>query len=357
MINKILTLVGTRPELIRLSIIIKKLDINFENIFVYTNQNYDHNLSTKFFQELKIRKPDYIFNQTVNGFSNFLSNGFLEIDSIIEKENPSKVLILGDTNSGLLGLIAAKHRIPIYHMEAGNRCYNDLVPEEMNRKIIDSFSTYNLPYSESSKNNLLSEGYHKNKVFKIGNPIYEVLSEYRKEIDDSNVLKRLDLNKDYILITLHRSENVDNIDTLSNIVNSINIISEKIDVVLSLHPRTKDKLKKFNLFLNQRIIVSEPFGFFDFVKLEKNAKVVLSDSGTVQEECCILGVPCIILRDSTERHETIECGATILSGTKSESIVQSFNFINDKKISWVIPNDYDVPNVSDVVLNIISGKI
>ena len=242
-------------------------------------------------------------------------------------------------------------------MEAGNRCYNDLVPEEMNRKIIDSFSTYNLPYSESSKNNLLSEGYHKNKVFKIGNPIYEVLSEYRKEIDDSNVLKRLDLNKDYILITLHRSENVDNIDTLSNIVNSINIISEKIDVVLSLHPRTKDKLKKFNLFLNQRIIVSEPFGFFDFVKLEKNAKVVLSDSGTVQEECCILGVPCIILRDSTERHETIECGATILSGTKSESIVQSFNFINDKKISWVIPNDYDVPNVSDVVLNIISGKI
>jgi UDP-N-acetylglucosamine 2-epimerase (non-hydrolysing) len=357
MSNKILTIVGTRPELIRLSIIIEKLDKSFNHILVYTNQNYDYNLSTKFFEELNIRKPDYTFEKCINGVSEFLSNSFLEFDKIIKKESPDKILILGDTNSGLLGMIAAKNKIPIYHMEAGNRCYNTLVPEETNRKIIDSFSTYNLPYSESSKNNLLSEGYHKNNVFKTGNPIYEVLLKYDNEINSSNILEKLKINNEYALVTIHRSENVDNEKTLSNIFGAINEISKKITIVLSLHPRTKDKLNNFKILLSENVIVSEPFGFFDFVKLEKNAKIVFSDSGTVQEECCILGVPCIILRDSTERHETVECGATILSGNMFEPIVQSFNLINVKNKNWIVPNDYIIPNVSDVVLNILVGKI
>lgn len=354
---KILTVVGTRPELIRLNIVIKKLDELVDHVFIYTNQNYDYNLSGQFFDELDIRKPDYYFDNNWYSIGSFLASAILQFEEVIFKESPDKMLVLGDTNSGLLSLIAEKYKIPIFHMEAGNRCYDSKVPEETNRKIIDNVSKYNLPYTENSKQNLLSEGFHKNYVFKTGNPIYEVLNYYKSEIDNSNILNKLSLQeKNYVLVTTHRAENVDNFESLNNIVNAINEISEQYRVVFSVHPRTKAKINKFNIGMGINVIMSEPFGFFDFVKLEKEAKCVLSDSGTSIEEASIFNVPSITIRESTERQELIECGSTILSGTNYDNIIGAFNAILKRNNKWVPPSDYLIENVSDTVINILLGK-
>ena len=354
---KILTITGTRPELIRLSIIIKKLDKLVDHVLVYTNQNYDYNLSTIFFDQLQIRKPNYYFNQESESFGHFFGNAILDFERILKKEKPDKILILGDTNSGLLSIVAEKYKIPIYHMEAGNRCYDNRLPEETNRKIIDSVSTYNLPYTEGSKQILLDEKFDKNHVFKTGNPIYEVLNYYKKEISDSNILNNLGIKDlQYVLVTAHRTENVDNEETLKDIVKSINEISKEYLVVFSVHPRTKDKMNKFGVKIGINVIISEPLGFFDFVKLEQNATCVISDSGTVQEEACIFQVPAITIRETTERRETIECGSNILCGTKYNDIMESFNIITNTDSTWKVPEDYLVENVSDIVINILSGK-
>lgn len=354
---KILTLAGTRPELIRLSIIIKKLDELVDHIFVFTNQNYDYNLSSVFFDELKIRKPDYYFVNNGYPLIEFISNAMIEFERVLSNEKPDKILILGDTNSGLLSLVAKKMGIPVYHMEAGNRCYDNRVPEETNRRLIDHLSTVNMPYTENSKQNLLSEGFFKNDVFKTGNPIYEVLDFYRADIWSRDILNKLGLKeKEFVLVTAHRAENVDDIDSLTNILSAINKIAKQFKVVFSVHPRTKDKLSQFSLKFSDNIIFSEPFGFFDFVKLEQSAKIVISDSGTVQEECCILGVPSITIRETTERQETIECGSAILSGTKFENIIKAFDAILKRNNKWNAPEDYLVKNVSDIVINILLGK-
>ena len=353
---KIITVIGTRPELIRLSVLLNKLDKIVDHVFVYINQNYDYNLSGQFFDELSIRKPDYYFTNKGYSIGSFLANAILQFEEIVLKENPDKMLVLGDTNSGLLSLIAEKYKIPIYHMEAGNRCYDPRVPEEINRRIIDHLSTYNLPYTENSKQNLLTEGFHKNYVFKTGNPIYEVLNYYGSEIDNSNVLNELDVEKqNFVLVTTHRTENVDNFESLSNVINAVNGISKQFKIVFSLHPRTKDKIEKFNIKISDNVVVSKPFGFFDFVKLERAAKLVISDSGVVQEETCIFGVPSITIRNSTERQETIECGSNILSGTNADQIINIFNMLIDRSYRWVPPEDYLVENVSDKVINILLG--
>jgi len=361
---KILTIAGTRPELIRLSIIIEKLDALVDHTLVYTNQNYDYNLSGRFFDEMSIRKPDYYFIKEAVSFADFLSNAILEFERIINTIKPDKLLVLGDTNTGLLAILAERMKIPVYHMEAGNRCYDDRLPEEANRKIIDSVAKYNLPYTENSKQNLLSEGYHKNFVFKTGNPIFEVLNKFEDLINKSIMLYEWNLQdintnaiQDYVLVTAHRTENVDDEKSLKGIVEALNEISENIKVVFSLHPRTKNKIEKFNIVLSKNIIVSPPIGFFDFVRLEKNAKCVISDSGTVQEECCIFGVPSLTIRKSTERQETIECGSNVLCGTKTEDIVNAFNIVMERKPNWTIPYDYVIPNVSDTIINILIGKI
>ena len=353
---KILTLAGTRPELIRLCLIIEKLDKLVDHTFVYTNQNYDYNLSKIFFKELSIRQPDYYFDKKAKSVSGFLGKSIVSLEKIIHKERPDKVLTLGDTNSSLLAMVPAKMGIPVYHMEAGNRCYDERVPEEMNRKIIDSFSKYNLPYTENSKQNLLSEGYDKNHVFKIGNPIYEVLSAFEDKIDGSKILKTLDVVPgEFVLVTAHRAENVDDAESLINIMGALGYIAEKYKVIFSVHPRTRSKLDGFDIPDN--MLLSKPFGLFDFVKLEKTAKVVISDSGTVQEECCIYGVPSITIRRTTERQETIECGSNILSGTRFPDIKYAFNTVLLRDNKWTPPADYLALNVSDTAINILLGGI
>jgi len=335
---------------------IKKADILFDHILVYTNQNYDFNLSGRFFQDLNIRKPDYTFEYDHNSFATFLAMAFIEFERIIKREQPDKILLLGDTNSGLLAIIANRYKIPVYHLEAGNRCFDERVPEESNRRIIDSVSTINLPYTENSKQNLLAEGYHKNSVFKVGNPIFEVMEKWKKQINASDVAVRNNIPFSYVLLTTHRSENVDNKETLSNIVNTINEIANRFTVVIPLHPHTKKSLERFNLAFGYNTIVIEPCGFFDFIYLEKYAVCVISDSGTVQEECCILGIPSVTIRNSTERQETIECGSNILSGTTQEEIIRAFNSSLVQNTGWTPPPDYLIPNVSDIVMNILAGK-
>jgi UDP-N-acetylglucosamine 2-epimerase (non-hydrolysing) len=359
---KILTLTGTRPELIRLSVILRKLDKVCDHIHVHTNQNFDPSLNDIFFKDLKIRKPNYTFKKATS-LGEFLSNGFRIFEFILVTEKPDKILILGDTNSVLFGILAAKRGIPIYHMEAGNRCYDTQVPEETNRMIIDSCSLYNLPYTENSKENLIREGHSKNFVFKIGNPIKEVLDYYEYEISNSDILERLGLmpySEDalacYTLLSFHRTENVDSRYVAWNVVEAVNKIAEEMPVVYSFHPRTKDQFAKHGIKFSDNVKLIDPVGFFDFVSLEKHAKVVLTDSGTVPEETSLFHVPTIVLRNTTERQELMENGTLILAGTKTEAILRAFKSIKDLPNDWHGLKDYDKVNVSDTVIRLLLGQ-
>jgi UDP-N-acetylglucosamine 2-epimerase (non-hydrolysing) len=357
---KILTLLGTRPEIIRLSVIIKKLNhiLGKNHIVVYSNQNFDYQLSKVFFQELDMFSPSYYFGDLeAKSVGEFLSKGMEKFENVLNQENPDKILILGDTNTGLLAMLAAKRGISVYHMEAGNRCFDSRVPEETNRRIIDSFSKVNLPYTENSKQNLLAEGYHKNFVFKIGNPIYEVLNEYQDGVRDSMIIEKLKLRyNDYVLVTAHRSENVDNNENLIELYNFLNEIAKDRKVVFSVHPRTKSKLNHLDLKFDENVILSEPFGFFDFVKLEKHAFCVVTDSGTVQEETQIFKVPSITIRNTTERQETIENGSTILTGMDYKKMLEAYNTLRYMNTNWSDIEDYKVENVSDRVIKILFSR-
>ena len=361
---KILTLAGTRPELIRLSLIVKKLDNVCDHCFVYTNQNYDPNLSDIFLRDLRIRKPNYVFRKT-DSLGEFLSNGFAEFDKILNIERPDKILILGDTNSVLFGILAAKRGLPIYHMEAGNRCFDPAVPEETNRMIIDACSLFNLPYTDNSKENLIREGHSKNYVFKTGNPIREVLEYYTKDIDESDILTRLALfsgfneeiyDRKYALLSFHRTENVDNPVISKSVVDAVNMIAEDMPVVYSFHPRTKDQFSKHGIKFSDKVRLIDPCGFFDFVKLEQNATVVLTDSGTVPEETSLFGVPIIVLRNTTERQELMENGTLILAGTKTEDIMRAYRNIGKMEQKWNGLPDYDKVNVSEIVIRMLLGQ-
>ncbi len=361
---KILTITGTRPELIRLSIILQKLDKVCSHIHIYTNQNFDPNLSNIFFKDLGIRTPDYIFPKT-NGLGDFISNAFFHFDKVLDEEKPDKILVLGDTNSGLLAILASKRGIPVYHMEAGNRCYDSEVPEETNRKVIDSCSLYNLPYTENSKQNLINEKYHKNFVFKIGNPIWEVLCYYQKQINDSDILMKLGIMpytwdrcvaNPYVLLSYHRTENVDNKEKSEQVVAAINDIAEEFPVIYSFHPRTKDQFIKHGIEFSDKVILTDPIGFFDFVYLEKYAKVILTDSGTVPEETSLFGKACVVLRNTTERQELMENGSLILAGTKKEDILRAYTLVKEMKQSWFPDNDYLKSNVSDTVIRLLLGQ-
>lgn len=355
---KILTVLGTRPEIIRLSKVISKLDSVCEQILVHTGQSYDENMSGVFFEELNIREPDY--NLQIGGGSpaNQLAKLFIGLEDVISRVKPDKMLILGDTNSAFgSAYIGKRMGVKVYHMEAGNRCFMD-IPEEINRKAIDHIIDIHIPYTERSRMNLIKEGIPNEKIFVTGNPIYEVLNHVHGE---DKALKELNLEaKRYFLVTVHREENVMNQERLENIMNALAKVTNhfKMPIVFSRHPRTASKLREFNYayvdFYQNKIIAHDPFGFKDFITLEKEALCVLSDSGTCQEECCIFKTPCVTLRDVTERQETLECGSNILSGVNPDKILSCVK-VAVKSKEWSLPNGYFESNVSDKVARIIMG--
>lgn len=357
---KILTVLGTRPEIIRLSRIIEKLDATCQHIVVHTGQNYDPNLNDIFFRDMNIRQPN-IFLGAMGSFGEVVGSILSGCEQIMRAEKPDKFLVLGDTNSALAAFIAKRLGIPVYHMEAGNRCYDDRVPEEVNRRVIDHSSDILLPYTERSRQNLLREGIHPTRVYVTGNPILEVIRHYETQIQSSDVHKRLGVKPgEYFLVTLHRAENVDIDSRLHQFVQVFDEIEKKyqMPVIVSTHPHTRNKIQEFGVNVkNQRIRFMEPFGFFDFVNLERNAFCVLSDSGTVQEECSIFKVPNITLRDVTERPETIECGSNILSGASAESINRCIELVISHKSQWHVPPEYLAEHVSDTVVKILHGYL
>jgi UDP-N-acetylglucosamine 2-epimerase (non-hydrolysing) len=357
---KIMTILGTRPEIIRLSKVIPKLDDVVNHVLVHTGQNYDHSLNEVFFNELNIRVPDYFLN-IKGSFCEQMGQLFPSLESVIKKEHPDKILILGDTNSALSAIVAKKFSIPVYHMEAGNRCFDDRVPEEVNRRIIDHCSDILIPYTNNSKQNLINEGIDLKQIFVSGNPILEVIRSYESKIVSSIILDSLKiLPKQYFLVTLHRSENVDVEERLNNFSDAFKQINRtyNLPVIVSTHPHTQkciEGIAKLDKKADVRYL--PPFGMFDFVKLERNAKAVLSDSGTVQEECCIYKIPNVTLRDVTERPETIECGSNILSGANPEQILLCLDLVLSHEPNWEAPEEYLRLNVSNVIVNLLLGHV
>jgi len=353
----IMTVAGTRPELIRLSRIIPKLDKFSKHIFVYTGQNYDELLKDIFFKELNIRQPDYHFS-AAGTFAAQQAEILTGTETLIEKEKPDKFVVLGDTNSALSAIVAKRMGVTVMHLEAGNRCYDDRVPEEVNRRIIDHCSDIFLPYTERSRQNLIREGIAGEKIFVIGNPIREVLNYNGDRINASKILTKLGLHRgNYFLVTLHRAENVDNSDRLMKFIHALAALEGKysIPVIVSTHPHTRKILDSCFDYSCTKVQFLEPFGFFDFVKLEQNAKCILTDSGTVQEEAAIFGVPNVILRDTTERPEVVECGSAFVSGANVEDILKGVEIALIPSMDWVVPPEYSVYNTSDRVLKIITS--
>jgi len=356
---KVMTILGTRPEIIRLSRIIEKLDMHCTHILVHTGQNFDKKLSDIFFEDLKIRKPDYFLGIRGATFSEQIGQILIETEKVILKEQPDKLLLLGDTNSSLSAIIAKRLGIPVVHMEAGNRCYDDRVPEEMNRRIIDHCSDFLLPYTERSRTNLMQEGIPNKYIYVTGNPILEVINHYQNSINQSMILEHLNIEKKkYFLVTLHRAENVDIELRLREFIKAFTSLSRQyaIPVICSLHPRTRDKIKQFNIQMDTTAIqFHEPFGFFDFIRLEREAMCVISDSGTVQEECCLFHVPNVTIRDVTERPETVDCGSNILSGADHDMILRCVHIVISQPPIWVVPPEYLNENMSTTVVKIILG--
>lgn len=359
---KVATILGTRPEIIRLSLIIDKLDqLADEHILIHTGQNSAPSLRDVFFKEMGIRSPDYMLSNTASSLGEQLSSMFMKVEQILLTHQPDRVLILGDTNSALCALLVERLNIPVTHMEAGNRCFDLEVPEEKNRKVIDAVSSYNLPYTPQSRENLLREGFPSNRIYVTGNPILEVLTHYEASIQQSDILRSLKLEeKDYFLVTIHRAENVDHPKKLKEIFDGLALIAMeyKKRIICSIHPRTKSKLTaEYADSLHSLIELHEPFGFIDFVRLEKSAFCVLTDSGTVQEECCLFRVPAVTVRSTTERPETIACGSNMISGIDAASIKRAVDVMLYHQPNWMIPTGYEDLNVSDRVVKFILGGI
>jgi UDP-N-acetylglucosamine 2-epimerase (non-hydrolysing) len=356
---RIVTVLGTRPEIIRLSRVIPLLDAHAEHVLVHTGQNFDARLSGIFFDELALRPPDVHLGVQACSFGEQAGRIIALTDRVFQERRPDRVLILGDTNSGLSALPARRRGIPVYHMEAGNRCYDDRVPEEVNRRIIDHSSSVLLPYTERSRANLLREGIASQRIFVTGNPIRQVIEGVQDRIAASGALDRLGLDeKRYLVVTMHRAENVDVEVRLRNLVAALDIVAATFDmpVVCSVHPRTRSRMEAYGISrTHQNVRFMEPLGFIDFVRLEQSAFCVLSDSGTVQEEACILGVPHVTIRDVTERPETVECGSNLLSGNDPADIVQAVRIVTASPPAWIPPPEYLAPAVAETVCRIVTG--
>jgi UDP-N-acetyl-L-fucosamine synthase len=359
---KVITILGTRPEIIRLSRIIYHLDKHMDHILVHTGQNYDYELNEIFIEELNIRKPDYFLEVGPGSVGKTIAEIIKKTEEIINQENPDAILILGDTNSSLSAIIAKRMKIPIYHMEAGNRSFDANVPEEINRRIVDHISDFNLVYTEHSRRHLLSEGLPHRRIYLTGSPLKEVLDYYKPKYSQSKILKQQSLETgQYFLVSIHREENVDNPKFLKNILDTLEAIVDKysLPIIVSTHPRTRDRLKRFgNVNLNENIKLFKPFGYFDYLQLQINAKCTISDSGTISEESAILNFPAITIRNSMERPEALDAGTILLSGLGADEVLNAIEItLEDFKSNKVrlIPAEYLVENASIRVLKIIAG--
>ena len=357
---KVMTVLGTRPEIIRLSRLIPKLDALCDHVLVHTGQNFDPALSGVFFRELGVRPPDISLGVRGESFGEQVGQILTGVERAIRDERPDRLLILGDTNSGLSAVVAKRLGVPVYHMEAGNRCFDDRVPEEVNRRIIDHSSDVLLPYTERSRANLLREGIAAQRVIVTGNPILEVIRHYEGCIDASDVHGRLGVQRGaYFIVTAHRAENVDIPERLRRLAEALTRVGAEHDmpIVVSMHPRTRSRLEAFGMTdLVAGLRVLPPLGFFDFLALERDAACVLTDSGTVQEECCILHVANVTTRDVTERPETVECGSNVIAGVDSDRIATAVRAALQRERNWTVPPEYLAPAVSSTVANILLSE-
>lgn len=347
-----LTLVGTRPEIIRLSCLIPKLDRFTHHTFVHTGQNSDPQLSDVFFSDLGIRKPDVYLGVDTATVGTVMGQTLIEVEKLLNEVRPHAVMILGDTNSAIGALVAERMGIPVYHMEAGNRSFDANVPEELNRRMVDHISSFNLPYNDYSLRNLLSEGLHPRRLSKSGSPIAEIFGKYREHIENSTVLESLALNPHkYVVASIHRQENVDFPKRLATIVETLVAVNEKysIPVLISTHPRTRLRLQESPLDIPSSLVFHPPFGYLDYNKLQMNAFVVVSDSGTISEESSIMNFPAVSIRESIERPEALETGATILAGITKESVIDAIELSRELPRAST-PEGYEVTDFSDRVL-------
>ncbi|ELC8451273.1 non-hydrolyzing UDP-N-acetylglucosamine 2-epimerase [Clostridium perfringens] len=358
---KVMTIVGTRPEIIRLAETIKKCDLYFEHILVHTGQNWDYTLNDVFFKELELREPNHFLGVVGNNLGETMGNIIAKSYEILVQEQPDALLILGDTNSCLSAIAAKRLKIPVFHMEAGNRCFDQNVPEEINRRIVDATSDVNLAYTEHARRYLLSEGMRKEYTFVTGSPLPEVFARYMPKIDESDVLERLGLEKGkFILVSAHREENIDNDENFKSLTDALNAIAEtyNMPVIYSTHPRSWKRIEEKGIKFHENIKQLKPFGFYDYNKLQKDSFCVLSDSGSLAEESNIMGFPAVSIRTSTERPEAVDKGSVILGGITFDSITQAIEVITKEKElgeELVKVHDYTDINVSTKVVNIIQG--
>lgn len=356
---KVMTVVGTRPEIIRLAAVIDKLEKSeaIDHIIVHTGQNYDYELNEVFFKDFNLRKPDYFLDSAVGSAIETIGNILINIEKVLEKEHPDALLVLGDTNSCLSAIAAKRRKIPIFHMEAGNRCFDQRVPEETNRKIVDHTADINLTYSDIAREYLLREGLPADRVIKTGSPMYEVLLSKREEIKNSDILEKLQLKKDnYFVVSAHREENINSEKNFFNLVSSLNKVAQEYElpILVSTHPRTRKMIEEKKITLNPLIILSKPLGFIDYNHLQINAKAVLSDSGTISEESSILGFKALNIREAHERPEAMEEASVMMVGLSEERIMQGLMVLaTQEKETLRQVADYSMPNVSEKVLRII----
>ncbi|MEQ1845689.1 MAG: UDP-N-acetylglucosamine 2-epimerase (non-hydrolyzing) [Nitrospira sp.] len=357
---KVMTVVGTRPEIIRLSRVLACLDRHMDHCLVHTGQNYDYELNEIFFNELELRNPDYVLGAAGQSVAETIGTILIKIDPILVKENPDALLVLGDTNSCLAVIVAKRRKIPVFHMEAGNRCFDQRVPEELNRKIVDHLSDINMTYSELAREYLLREGLSPECVIKTGSPMYEVLSHYRAKIEQSDVLSRLGLlAEDYFVVSAHREENVDSPAQFDKLVDLLNGLADVYHrrVIVSAHPRTRARIESSGVRLPKLVELHKPFGLYDYVHLEMKSRAVLSDSGTITEESSILNFPAVNIRQAHERPEGMEEGAVMMTGLERERVLQALAILEQQprgdQRGLRIVRDYDVPNVSEKVARII----
>lgn len=363
---KVMTILGTRPEIIRLSRVMARLDDFTDHVIVHTGQNWDYELNEVFFQDLGLRKPDHFLGTGGGTLGETLGKILSESEKVLAEERPDAVVVLGDTNSAISVIMARRMKIPVYHMEAGNRSFDRNVPEETNRKLVDHIADFNLVYTEHARRHLLSEGIQHRRIYLTGSPMREVLNHYREQIEASDVLSRLALkDRGYFIVSLHREENVDSATRLSELVHALNRIAVQFDmpIIVSTHPRTRKRLDALNdLALDERVQWMKPFGFHDYNKLQMRAFCAISDSGTIAEESSILGFPAITPRDAIERPEGLDVGCLIMTGLNSDSILDGISAItrgfaerNAADLKHRVPADYCITNTSERVVNLVLG--